>query len=363
MNQEIRFCTANDGTRIAYANSGNGPPILRVGTFLTHLEYDWESPIWRPWLDNFSRFHTLYRYDARGCGLSDRHIDDFSINALLTDIESVADAAGLERFALFGMSQGGAAAIWYAAHHPERVSHVIVYGGYLYGSEHEAHNSLDYQQYLISKEILRLGWALDHIGYQQVFPKTLLPEGTTEQIQWLVDLQRASSTGENAARLFEGYNTVNAVKEASVLAAPTLVLHARNDRTVPFDLGRDAAAHVPGARLVPLDSQNHILLPSKGAWPQLWRAIYDFLGVSEAEIHHQESAYATDSRFAELTLRERDVLHLLAKGYRNDEIAQSLVLSSKTVRNYVSQIFSKLGVSSRGEAIVMAHDAGFGSET
>lgn len=365
MNQEIRFCTARDGVRIAYAKAGKGIPILRVGTFLTHLEYDWRSPIWRPWLENFSRFHTFYRYDARGCGLSDRDVQDFSIAALLNDIETVVEAAGLERFALFGMSQGGAAAIWYAARHPEQVTRLILYGGYLQGSAHADPGTSSYEEYQFAKKMFRLTWVEGSPGYRRWFPTNLLPEGTTEQIKWLADLQRVSTSSENAVRLFEGYSHVDVRLDATKVLVPTLVLHGRADATVAFEHGREVAAHIPNARFVPLDSKNHILLPSEKAWRQFWPHVYTFLGVPEDRYLSNlgsDSATSIVSRFADLTLREREVLHLVAQGYRNREIAASLVLSPKTIRNYVSRIFSKLGVSSRGEAIVLARESGFGEE-
>ncbi|HXG25073.1 MAG TPA: alpha/beta fold hydrolase [Chthonomonadales bacterium] len=366
MQQEIRFCSSPDGVRIAYAKIGNGPPIVRVGTFLTHLEYDWHSPIWRPWLDNLSRFHTLYRYDARGCGLSDWDVEDFSLDALLCDIETVVDAAGLERFALFGMSQGGGAAVKYATQHQERVTHVIVLGGYLQGSYHAACDTDSYEEYKVRQGLFKLAWAKDYPPHHQVFTTELIPDGTSEQIKWLTDLQRISTTGENAARLSEGYSYIDVTEEAAKLAVPTLILHARGDMKVRFERGRKLATTIPGARFVPLDSKNHILLPSESAWQQFWHHFYAFLGIPETRYQdnlRHESAASTLSRFAELTLREREVLHLLAKGYHNDEIAQSLVLSPKTVRNYVSRIFDKLDVASRGEAIVLAKESGFGNDT
>lgn len=365
MNQEIRFCTARDGVRIAYARTGNGPPIVRVGTFLTHLEYDWRSPIWRPWLENFSRFHTFYRYDARGCGLSDRDVQDFSIAALLSDIETVVEAAGLDRFALFGMSQGGAAAIWYAARYPERVTRLIVYGGYLQGRAHAEPGTSGYERYQLVKKMFQMAWLGDSPAHKRWFPTNLLPEGTTEQIKWLADLQRASTSSENAVRLFDGYSHVDVRLDATNVTVPTLVFHARGDETIRFKHGREIATHVPDARLVSLDSKNHILLPSEKAWRHFWSRFYDFLDVPESMYRDKigsDSAASVVSRFADLTLRERDVLHLLARGYRNGEIAASLVLSPKTIRNYVSRIFSKLGVSSRGEAIVLARESGFGDE-
>jgi pimeloyl-ACP methyl ester carboxylesterase/DNA-binding CsgD family transcriptional regulator len=363
MEQEIRFCSSADGVRIAYAKVGKGPPIVRVGTYLTHLEYDWRSPVWRPWLDNFSRFHTLYRYDARGCGLSDWEVEDFSIEALLSDLEAVVDAADLERFVIFGMSQGGGTGVWYASRHPERVSHLIICGGYLQGPQFSPPKSIDYEEFEIRKKLFKLAWATDNPAYRQVFSTSLLPEGTSEQIKWLNDLQRLSTSAGNAARLTEGYSHINVVKEASNLSVPTLILHARNDMMVGFEEGRKLAAHIPGALFVPLDSKNHLLLPSENAWRQFWQHVYSFLHIPEnlyRDQLQQASKSSLPARFAELSLREREVLHLVAQGYRNDEIANALVLAPKTVRNYVSQIFAKLGVSSRGEAIILAKDSGFG---
>ena len=365
MQQDIRFCLSPDGVNLAYAKSGSGYPIVRVGTFLTHLEYDWESPIWRPWLDNFSRFNTLYRYDVRGCGLSDRDIEDFSLEALLSDIETVVDAAGLERFALFGMSQGGPAAIWYAIKHPERVSHVIIYGSYLYGPAHYDPETPLYEEYLLSKQMFRLAWKVNDPGLQRWFPTTLLPEGTTEQIKWLADLQQVCTIGENASKVFVGYSQTDIRDIASQLSVPCLILHARHEQTVIFDRGRELATYIPNARLIPLNSKNHILLPSEPAWRHFWQQFYDFLDISPEKYQtmlRQIPQSYTSSRFMELTQRERDVLNLIAKGYRNDEIASELVLSPKTIRNYVSRVFEKLDVSSRGEAIVLAQQGGFGSD-
>lgn len=363
MNQEIRFCISADGVRLAYARAGKGPPIVRVGTFLTHLEYDWQSPVWRPWLDNFSRFHTLYRYDARGCGLSDWAAEDLSLEVLLNDLETVVDAAGLERFTLFGMSQGGGAAIWYAARHPDRVSRLIIYGGYLRGSRFGEPGSMEREEFELRKKLFKFAWATDNPAYRQVFTTRLLPEGTSEQIKWLNDLQRLSTSPENAVRLSDAYGSIDVFEEAAHLSVPALVLHAREDMTVGFEKGREVAARIPGAVFVPLNSRNHVLLSSEDAWSQFWHHVYRFLDVPEHLYREPLQHAATTSvltRFAELSLRERDVLHLLAQGHRNDEIAAELVLTPKTVRNYISRIFAKLGVSSRGEAIVLAKNAGFG---
>lgn len=363
MNQEIRFCSTSDGVGLAYAKAGSGPPVLRVGTFLSHLEYDWQSPIWRPWLDNFSRFHTFYRYDVRGSGLSDWIVNDFSADSLLSDIEAVVEAAGLEEFALFGMSQGAAAAVWYAAHHPEKVTHLILFGGYLTGRALFEPDDPRYEDFQLSKKMFERAWADDSPGYQRWFPSFLVPEGTTEQIKWLADLQRISTSPKNAVGILDGYNHLNVLEEAERVSVPTAVFHARQDATVAFERGRQIATAVPGARFIPLQSKNHILLPSEKAWTQFWENYYQFLDVPEAkykDVLEDDPSSSVVARFTDLTLREREMLHLIAQGQRNTDIAETLTLSPKTVRNYVSIILSKLGVTSRGEAIVLAQNSGFG---
>lgn len=362
MSQEIRFCVAQDGTRLAYAKSGQGPPLVRVGTWLTHLEHDWNSPLWRPWLDNFSRFHTLYRYDQRGCGLSDWDVDTISFDMLLSDLETIIDAAGLDQFALIGVSNGGSLAINYAVRHPERVSHLLIYGGYLRGMTQRSLDARKSEEMSVYMGLVKLAWSADNPAYQFILSTELLPAGTMEQIGWLNDLQRLSTSAENAVRLQQSYNPVNVTALASEVHCPTLILHAKHDAAVPFEEGRLCATHIPNARLVPIDSKNHLLLSSEPAWEQFWREFYQFLGISEAYVEPIAQAVSDSIPhvwLSQLTLREREILHLLANGQRNDEIAQALVLTPKTVRNYISHIYEKLDVTSRGEAIVMAREAGF----
>ncbi len=362
LSQEIRFCRAQDGVQLAYAKTGDGPPLVKVGTWLTHLEYDWESPVWRPWLDGLSRFHTLYRYDPRGCGLSDWDVDTISLDALVNDLETIVDAAGLKQFALMGISQGGCIAITYAARHPERVTHLVIYGGYLYGPMRRARSAIEIEQTEVFSRLLKLAWAIDNPAYKQVLSTELLPEGTAEQIGWLNDLQRVSTSAENAVKLYKVYSQADVAELATTLRIRTLVLHANYDAAVPFADGRLLATHIADARFMPLDSKNHILLPTERAWGQFWREFYDFFGMSEAiNPDHTPDETASDpaASIPQLTIREREILHLLAQGYRNDEIAQVLVLTPKTVRNYISHIYEKLNVTSRGEAIVLAREAGF----
>jgi pimeloyl-ACP methyl ester carboxylesterase/DNA-binding CsgD family transcriptional regulator len=362
LSQEIRFCVTQDGVRLAYAKSGQGPPLDRIGTWLTHLEYDWNSPLWRPWLDNFSRFHTLYRYDQRGCGLSDWDVDTISFDMLLSDLETVIDAAGLDQFALIGVSNGGSLALNYAVRHPEKVSHLLIYGGYMRGMAQRSSDASRSEEIAVHLGLVKYAWSADNPAYKFILSMELLPDATLEQISWLNDLQRLSTSADNAVRLQKAYNPVNVVALASNIDCPTLILHAKHDAAVPFEEGRLCATHIPNARLVPIDSKNHLLLSTEPAWEQFWREFYQFLGISEVHlepISQTPGVSASDSWIAQLTLREREILHLLANGQRNDEIAQALVLTPKTVRNYISRIYEKLDVTSRGEAIVLAREAGF----
>jgi pimeloyl-ACP methyl ester carboxylesterase/DNA-binding CsgD family transcriptional regulator len=355
MNQEIRFCTAIDGTRLAYGKVGHGPALVKVGNWMSHLEYDWNSPVWQPWLENWSRFNTFYRYDPRGCGLSDWNVTDFSFDALVSDLETVVDAAGLVQFDLFSMSQGGCVSIAYAARHPERVQKLIVYGGYLQGSMSGNPTLEEIEEAEVQLKLLKLSWGNENPAYRQVFTTFLLPEGTPEQFAWFNNLQLISTSPANAMEMERSYNHVDVRELAKTIKVPTMVIHAKNDAAVTFKWGREVAAYIPGARFAILDSKNHVLMQTEPAWNYFWNEFYGFLGVdsvSKAEVSVEDKVWS------ELSARERDVLRLLAEGYNNLEISQKLVLSEKTVRNYVSKIYEKLQVYSRGEAIVLARKLG-----
>jgi pimeloyl-ACP methyl ester carboxylesterase/DNA-binding CsgD family transcriptional regulator len=355
MRQEIRFCTTADGTRLAYAKVGQGLPLVKVGNWMSHLEYDWNSPVWKPWLENWSRFNTFYRYDPRGCGLSDWDISDFSFDALVNDLETVVDAAGLEKFDLFSMSQGGCVSIAYAARHPERVRKLIIYGGYLQGSMSGNPTPEELEEAEVQLKLLKLGWGNDNPAYRQVLTTQLIPEGTPEQFTWFNNLQLISTSPENAMEVQRSFYHVDVRELAKTIKVPTLVIHAKNDAAVIFRWGRETAAYIPGARLTILDSKNHVLMQTEPAWQYFWGEFYRFLGVDsiiKAEISVE------DKIWSELSTRERDVLRLLADGHNNTEISKRLVLSEKTIRNYVSKIYEKLQINSRGEAIVLARKIG-----
>jgi pimeloyl-ACP methyl ester carboxylesterase len=279
--QQIRYCTARDGVRIAHATVGRGPPLVKAANWLSHLEFDSHSPVWRHWIRELSRHHTLVRYDERGCGLSEWVVDEFSLDAWVRDLEAVVDALELERFPLLGISQGGPIAIAYAARHPERVSGLILYGSYARGRSHRNLSDREREERELMLRMITVGWGQDHAAFRQVFTSLFIPDCTPEQAHWFNELQRVSATPENAARIVGAFDSLDVCPLAPRLDTPTLVLHGRGDLRVPFEEGQLLASLIPGARFVPLESRNHILLESEPAWPQFLREIRAFLGVEQ----------------------------------------------------------------------------------
>ncbi len=278
MEQQIRFCTATDGARLAYACAGTGPVLVKAANWLNHLEFDWESPIWRPLLDELTSRFFLLRYDERGNGLSDWDVDDISFEAFVRDLETVVDAAGVERFALFGISQGCAVSIAYAVRHPERVSHLVLHGGFAVGVH--ARGSPEFvEQHDALMTLLRSGWGRENPAFRQVFTSLFVPEGTPEQMRWFNELQRVTTTPDNAVRLIETFGRIDVRELLPRVSCPTLVLHCRGDARIPFNAGRRIASGIPGARFVPLDSRNHLVLSNEPAFPRFVREITSFLGV------------------------------------------------------------------------------------
>lgn len=329
---------------------GSGPPLVRAAHWLSHVEHDLASPVWRPWLVELSRYHTYIRYDQRGCGLSDRDVSNFSLDAWVGDLEAVVDSLGLKRFPLLGMSQGGAVAVAYALRHPEKVSQLILAGAYARGVERRAVTAASKLETETLVNLIRVGWGHDNPAFREVFTNQFIPGGTPAQHQWWNELERLTASPENAARTLEAFHQVDVTDFASQLRVPTLVLHAHGDGKVPFDEGRRLAALIPGARFVPLDSRNHVLLESEPAWADFLAETRGFLG------HASNQAPAGAGDDALLTPAEREVLRLVARGLDNQAIARQLEKSEKTVRNQVSSIFDKLGVRTRAEAIVHVRD-------
>jgi pimeloyl-ACP methyl ester carboxylesterase/DNA-binding CsgD family transcriptional regulator len=332
---QIRFCRAADGARLAYAIHGSGPPLVRVATWLTHLESDWDSPIWHHWVQCLGETHTVLRYDERGCGLSDPEVGDLSVDTWVSDLEAVVDAAGLERFDLLGVSQGAAIAVAYAARHPQRVSRMVLYGGYARGRQ--LRGQQDQEDALVAS--IRAGWATQDPAFRHVFSMLFLPRGSPEQMAWYDELLRATTSVDSAVALFRARGAVNVADSALAVQAPTLVIHAREDRVVPVAEGRMLATLIPGARLVLLDSENHILLADELAWEQFRSALRGFLDVPVA------APAALDA--GELTAREMAVLELVAAGLTNEAIAERLSISVRTVERHVTNIYAKLRLSGK----------------
>jgi pimeloyl-ACP methyl ester carboxylesterase/class 3 adenylate cyclase len=275
--QMIGFCRSVDGVRIAYAVAGNGPPLVRPATWLTHLQHDWVSPLWRPMLTALATNYTLVRYDERGCGLSERHVDRFDVDAWVDDLEAVVDALGLERFPLFGQSQGAAVAIAYAARHPERVSRMVLYGGFLRGAARNPR--IDASALTALQTLTRAGWGGTNPAFRRIFATLMVPQADVDELRWFDELQSSSTTPDNAVRLLDAFLTLDVRDAASRLEVPTLVLHATDDAMVPLKESTLIASMIPGARFVPLDSANHVLLPREPAFAHLLAEIDAFLTV------------------------------------------------------------------------------------
>ena len=275
--QEIRFCVTGDGTRLAYATSGAGPPLVKAANWLSHLDYDWESPVWRHWLAELSRRFRLVRYDERGCGLSDWDVGRFSLDDWVDDLEAVVDAAGLDRFPLLGISQGGPVAITYAARHPERVTHLVLLGSYAQGRRKRARTSAELDLAKARVEIVRLGWGRPDPTYRQIFVARFLPEATQEQWRSFDELQRRSTSPDNAWRFVDAFANIDVTDLAPKLTVPTLIMCSRREPDNSFEQSRVLAALIPNSRLVPLDSSNHLLPERDPAWKHFLAEIDRFL--------------------------------------------------------------------------------------
>ena len=275
--QRVYFTNSFDGTRIAFAIAGNGPPLVKTANFISHLEYDWESPVWRHWLDELTRENTLIRYDERGSGLSDWDVKDLSFEAWVRDLEAVVDAVGLRQFPLFAMSQGGTVAVTYAVRHPEKVSHLILYGAYARGwlNRDLTEEQVEEEKLIIS--LMRVGWGRENPAFRQVFATQLRPDVTTEELRALEEQMRVSATAENAARLESEMHRTDVRHLAPQIRVPTLVVHPREDAGVPFEEGRLLASLIPNAQFVALESKNHLLTSTEPAWQKFVTALRSFL--------------------------------------------------------------------------------------
>ncbi|HEX5733830.1 MAG TPA: alpha/beta fold hydrolase [Blastocatellia bacterium] len=352
--QRIRYLRTEDGVQLAWAEAGTGPVLIKAANWMTHLDYEWESPVWRHWIRFFTDHFRFVRHDERGCGMTDWNVGDLSFERWVEDLEAVVEAADpQEPFALLGISQGAATCVAYAVRHPERVSQLVLYGGYARGTFRRGDPDKE-RLYRALIDMTRLGWGKDNPAFRQVFTSRFIPGGTDEQIGWFNDLCRKTTSPEIAARLLESRAAIDVMELLGQVRTPTLVLHSRDDDVIPITEGRILAAGISGAQFIELDSKNHVLLEREPAWDRFRDEVLEFMGL-------KGSSRGEDPAFASLSPREREVLALITEGLGNAQIAERLSISEKTVRNHVSNLFDKLGVWTRAQAIVFAHDRGFRS--
>lgn len=274
--QQVRTCAARDGTRLAWSSVGAGFPLVKTANWLNHLEFDWKSPVWRHWLKELTRHNRLIRYDERGNGLSDWDAGDLSFESFVDDLESVVDAAGVDQFDLLAISQGAPVAIAYSLRHPGRIRRMVLLGGYSRGwALRLKGEDLARREAMVT--LTQTGWGSDNPAYRQMFTSLYIPGGTPEQLGWWNELQKVSTTPENAVRLQRVLATIDVSAMLSKVKVPTLVAHARNDHVISFEAGRELAAGIPRARFVELDSANHVLLEHEPAWPHFLSAMRRFL--------------------------------------------------------------------------------------
>jgi pimeloyl-ACP methyl ester carboxylesterase len=279
--QQIRFCTTSDDVRLAYATIGDGPPLVKVANWLSHLDYDWQSPVWRHWLVELSRRFRLVRYDERGCGLSDWDVPRFSFDAWVDDLETVVDAAGLDRFPLLGISQGGPVAVAYAVRHPDRVSQLVLLGSFAKGRRKRATTSEELELVEARIEMIRLAWGRPDSTYRQMFVARFLPDASQQEWRDFDELQQRTTSAENASRFLNVFADIDISDLAPHVTVPTLILSARREPDNVFEQSRMLAALIPGSRLVPLDSANHLLPAGDPAWKHFVAEVDAFLTSAE----------------------------------------------------------------------------------
>ena len=351
--QSVAFARSADGTRIAYARLGEeGPPLVVSTCWLSHLEYDLQSPVWKHFVRRLGEVSSCVRYDERGFGLSDWDVTDFSFEARLADLEAVVEAAGLDRFALLGMSQGGPVAVAYALRNPERVSRLVLLGSYVATVDDGSAESRRLEETFTS--MIEVGWARPEGRFRRVFTDLLMPGATPEQMTWVDELMRRSTTTENAVAFRRARMGVDVSALLPQLRVPTLVLHSRGDQINPLDGGRRLAAEIPGARFVTLESDNHVLLDGEPATDVCFDELADFLAPDAVPPTIPRQPTATTAQLDRLTGREREVLDLVAAGHDNREIADRLVLSVRTVERHLQTVYRKLDLTGSAQRTAAA---------
>lgn len=342
--QDIRFCSSTDGVQLAMALNGSGPHLVKAATWLTHIERDLESSHTRQWIDELSRKHTFVTYDTRGCGLSDRRAKNISLDAWVEDLEAVVDVLKIDRFPLLGISCGGAVAVAYAAKHPERVSRLILFGAYAtsYFTTGNPDPKIAEEAETLIK-VAALGWGKGGQAFRQVFVSKFMPNATQQQQHDFDDYQRLTATPEMATQCIRAMFNINIKEEARRVRCPTLVFHARNEQLILFEQGRKLAALIPGARLVPIESDNHVPFAGEACWPTIAQEMRLFLGES-----------GDQTKAAVLTSRQTEVLRMVSQGMTDKQIAKVLSLSPRTVEMHVAGALKLLKCTTRAEAVHIA---------
>ncbi len=349
LHQQLRFAHLHSGTRIAWATSGQGPVLLRAAHWMTHVQHDHESPIWRPWLERLGREVQLVRYDERGCGLSGPDDSPLGLEPAVEELDTVFAALGKSPVALLGMSGAVAPALVFAARHPQRVSHLLLLGGYTHGLLHRHPSAAKLALFEASAQLMEHGWGQRDAAVQQFFTAQMIPDASPEQARSLNEQQRLSCSGARAAAILRARVALDVREYLPQLRCPTLVMHCEGDGMVAVELGRELAAAIPGARFESLPSRNHIPLAGEPAFERFCSLVSEFV--------RDRSGVAVDLAF---TSRERALLALVAQGLDNLQIAARLGLAEKTVRNGLSQLYASLGVEGRPQAVVRARELGFG---
>jgi pimeloyl-ACP methyl ester carboxylesterase len=276
LQQTVRFCQTSDEVAIAYAVSGQDTPVLvKAANWLSHLEHDCSSPVWAHWWQELSHRFQLVRYDERGCGLSDWEVGEFSFESWVSDLTHIVDAARLDRFALLGISQGAAVAIAYAVRYPEKVSHLILYGGFVQGRLQREPPQEDEARML--EELVTLGWGRPDPAFRRIFASLFAPDASSRELDAFDELQRVSTSPANALRFLQMFNRIDVLELATQVSVPTLVLHARDEAEIPLSQSRLMAAKIPDAKFVTLDSRNHILGANEPAWKDFLHEVENFI--------------------------------------------------------------------------------------
>jgi pimeloyl-ACP methyl ester carboxylesterase/DNA-binding CsgD family transcriptional regulator len=344
--QEVRFTRVSSGARIAWARTGrpDAPTLVRVAHWLTHVHYDLHSPLWRPWVERLGRSFRLVRYDERGCGLSDADDRPMDLDSLVEELETVIDAHGEPRVALLGVSGATPAAIAYAVRHPERVSHLVLLGGYLNGALARSPSDAERAYLEAQWRLIETGWSRDDAAVREFFTSRFVPDASPEVRAGLNEQQRRSSDGARAAASLRGRASLDVRSLAPRVDTPTLVMHCEGDRACPIALGHEIAAAIPGARFESLPSANHVPLGHEPAFARFCDAVVGFVTGGD--------------RAPRLTPRERELAALVARGLDNAQIAARLGLADKTIRNALSALYARLGVDTRARAVARCRDLG-----